>query len=161
MIKNWINKIFGIKTKMVKVAFLPNGGHSSIALERLWATPQGNGTYLLENSSFDYYGVSYKDIVSAEQRDGDLMFTGVVKRSGHSTFRVRLHKGEHHSAFMKHWRELKDLGCTFEGCAGDNRQLYSIDVPPHTSTNKVFQILSDLESKGIWEFEEAHIYRQD
>lgn len=162
MIKNWLNKVLGSKTEMVKVAFLINGeNHSTIALERLWATPLDEGTYLLENSSFNYYGVSYKDIVSAEKREGDLIFTGVIKRGGHSTFRVRLPTGAEHNIFIENWDELKDLGCTFEGCAGNSRRLYSIDVPPDISTRKVFQILTDMENKGIWEFEEAHIYRQD
>lgn len=141
---------------MVKVAFPLDAEHSSgFERERLWATPQPDGTYRIENSPFHAYGVSYCDSVYADLESGDLVFAKVARRGGHSTYRVRLPRHKEHGYFLEIWSQLAQLGCTYEG-TDDERRLYSIDLPPTVDVQKVYDVLTGLEGAGIIEFEEGH-----
>jgi len=128
--------------------------------ESLWAKPNFDGTYILDNSPFFVYGVSYQDQVFAREIDRRLVFTGIAKRGGHSTYRVRLPKGQTHDCFMEHWPQFSEMGCTFEGTGG-LRRLYSIDIPPSANVTKVYEKLERLEQSGVWEFEEGHVFGAD
>jgi len=145
----------------VKIAFdSSNSEISGVALERLWATTVGSGKYELQNSPFNVYGVSFKDVVSGETRDGEIYFSRVIQRRGHSTFRVKLSESDDHSKFVENWSELQSLGCTVERCSGDLNLLYAIDVPPETNVEDVVTILEAEEKLGVWEYEEAHVIRK-
>lgn len=146
---------------LVRIAFDLDGAESGgIARERLWAKALGDGTYELENSPFHVYGVSYKDVVSALlDNDDQLISTGVVRRGGHSTYRVKLPIGKGDGYFLEFWPRLGQMGCTYEVAAG-RRRLYAIDIPPGISVHAVYSILESLEAAGVWEFEEGHYFSQ-
>jgi hypothetical protein len=114
-----------------------------------------DGTFLLDNSPFHVYGVSYRDSVHAELEEEELVFSGVAQRGGHSTYRLKLPGGATHGYFLEFWPQLEKLSCTYEGTS-DHRRLYSIDVPPGASVQGVYDILTRLETAGIIEFEEGH-----
>ncbi len=137
----------------IKIAFPYDQG-----METMWATPLEDGTYEVDNSPFDVYEISYRDVVAARSEAGMLHFERVVKRGGHSTYRVKLKPGAGHDHFMKYWPELALLGCTFEGASG-HRRLYAIDVPQTSIVARVYACLEKLEKAGVWEFEEAHYFR--
>ena len=142
--------------RLVKIAFLvPKTDGRPEIVETMWAIRQDDDTYVLDNSPFDAYNVSYKDRITAKFENGMLIFQNVVERGGHSTYRVKLNKGAEHSDFLKYWPQLALLGCTYEGAA-DARRLYSIDVPEVSAVEQVYTYLEQLEKKGAWEFEEAH-----
>jgi hypothetical protein len=98
------------------------------------------------------------ELVGAAMKGGELVFTGVVERGGHSTYRVRLPAGKDHEYFLKYWESLHNLGCTYEGASGRQR-LYTIDVPSVENTLDVYNFLQEQEDMGVWEFEEAHYYK--
>lgn len=143
--------------ELVRIAFSLDSDIEGIETERLWAKPLANGTFLLDNSPFHAYGVSYMDVVNADSTSDGFAFAGVASRGGHSTYRIRLPPAKSHGYFLEFWSRLGELGCTYEGTSDDAR-LYSIDVPPSTSVQSVFGILSDWEEAGICDFEEGHSY---
>jgi hypothetical protein len=141
---------------MVKVAFpLDVKQSGGIERERLWATPQPDGTYVIENSPFHAYGVSYQDAVYADLNDGELTFANIARRGGHSTYRLKLPSGKGLAYFLEFWPQLGSLGCTYEHTGGD-RQIYAVDLPPSVSVHDVYDVLTHIEETGIAEFEEAH-----
>ena len=127
--------------------------------ENLHADRLGDNLFLLDNSPFYTYDVSYCDEVIAEQVDGRLLFRSVAKRGGHSTYRVKLPTGHNHETFLKKFTELEKLGCTYEGTGNEGRRLYTIDLPPHSDVAAVYKILEAGEEGGDWEFEEAHFFK--
>lgn len=126
-------------------------------IERMHCIANEDGNYWLDNSPFYAFGVSYRDIISATKKNNDLVFSSVVARGGHSTYRVKLKHGQKHEFFLANWQELALLGCTYEG-SSVNGQLYSIDVSPGTDVRKVYRVLEAGEMNQFWEFEEAHYF---
>jgi hypothetical protein len=143
---------------MARIVFvLDEQQPGGIQRERLWATPQPDGSYLLENSPFHAFGVSYRDAIYANVENGDLVFARIARRGGHSTYRVKLPKGKDQGYFLEFWPQLAQLGCTYER-TGDQRQIYSLDLPPAVSVHAVYDVLTRLEEAGVVEFEEAHYF---
>jgi hypothetical protein len=137
------------------VAFLVGEGEGRF-VERLHAIPLGGGVYVLDNSPFYAYDISYKDVFRAVSEDGSLVFSEVVSRGGHSTYRIKLPVGCDHEYFSRHWSELDRLGCTFEGSSGNAQRLYAIDVPPDVNVFEVYRLLEERERDNVWTFEEGH-----
>ena len=87
------------ETQRVKIAFrLEN------IVETMWASVLNDGTYEIDNSPFEAYEISYQDVVAAHMQDGRLVFDRVVRRGGHSTYRVKLNSGAEHDVFLKSWQ---------------------------------------------------------
>jgi Domain of unknown function (DUF4265) len=144
--------------KAVKIAFnIVDEDDGSVVTETMWARREVDGTYLLDNSPFYAFNVSYMDRLSATDMDGVLVFTGVVERGGHSTYRVKMNGGAGHREFLRHWPQLALLGCTYEGGGGE-RRLYSIDIPRASAVKTAYTYFEKLEKDGVWEFEEAHYF---
>jgi hypothetical protein len=144
--------------QLVRIVFPLDAEQSGgILTERLWAKPVSRDTYVLDNSPFYVYGISYKDIVRAECKRGEILFREVASRGGHSTYRLKLPPGKLHSYFLDLWSPLKQFGCTYEGASGDSRR-YSVDIPPLVAVRRVYEILNDLEQSGICEFEEGYYF---
>lgn len=127
-------------------------------VERMHATSIDDGKYVLENSPFYAYGISFKDVFYAELRDGTLVFRAVISRGGHSTYRIRLPAGRDHAYFLNNWLELGKLGCTYEGSSANTTRLYAIDVPPGVDVAEVYRLLDEKEHQGVWVFEEGHYF---
>lgn len=145
-----VNDARGPYDDLIKVAFPVENG----SIETMFAQLLPCGDYRVDNSPFHVYGVSYGDTVSAApDPDGRLVFTGVVQRGGHATYRVRLPQGQGPDHFLNHWPALSALGCSFEGADG---RLYAIDLPPGVPVETVYALLAQAEQAGVWEFEEAH-----
>lgn len=144
-------------SKMVKVLFdTDRKAWHRMTAERLWATPVGISLYRLENSPLYAYGVSYWDIVVARQdAEGDLHFSAVHERGGHSTYRVVLEGSASKADFERYWMRMERLGCTYES-SRDPENAFSIDVPPKSDVHAVYALLEKGEREGVWEFEEGH-----
>ncbi|SEP10877.1 protein of unknown function [Luteibacter sp. UNC138MFCol5.1] len=116
-----------------------------------------DGGFELENSPFYVYGVSYRDVVEAGVDTDILTFTRVVRRGGHSTYRLLVTSDKQALAFAKRWPRLEALGCTYEEGGSYGRRLYSIDVPPGTAVGAVYALLEEGETGVAWEFGEAYL----
>lgn len=138
---------------MAKVQFNlePSAWHGS-ATETMWATPSGSDEFVIKNVPFYAYGVSFGDTVLAPRMDGMRIFKEVIRRSGHSTYRV-LVNGEHAVEFEKFWEPLRERGCTYEE---GFEPLLAVDVPTHADIFEVYELLDNGEKAGVWSFEEGH-----
>jgi hypothetical protein len=148
------------KAPRVLVAF-PIGGNADGECENMHAVPLGGTTFLLDNSPFYVYGISYCDVFEAVQRDDRLVFLKVLERGGHSTYRVKLPLGQGHSYFLLHWQVLEKLGCTYEGSSSDVTRLYSIDMAPTVDVAAAYTWMDAKERDGVWFFEEGHYYKPE
>ncbi len=124
--------------------------------EVMFALPSGDDCYVLDNSPFYAFGISYCDEFKVKSVDGELIFDSIVARSGHSTYRIKLPMDKEHDYFLIHWQSLADLGCSYEGSSVNKKRLYAIDIPPSADVFKAYEVMEYLENKGIWEFEEGH-----
>lgn len=127
--------------------------------EIMYAVPAGGATFVLDNSPFYVYGLSYCDTFEAAQRDERLIFTKVIARGGHSTYRIRLPSGADHQYFLLHWQDLEKLGCTYEGSSSGEARLYSIDMAPTVDVAAAYAYMDQKEREGTWCFEEGHYYK--
>lgn len=118
----------------VKVSFPLEQG----SVERMYAKPVGDGHYVLDNSPFYAFDISYCGEFLANKVDEELMFSRVISRGGHSTYRIKLPDGADHSCFLKYWDDLAKEECTYEGSSVNTRRLYAIDMPPGVDIVKAF-----------------------
>jgi Domain of unknown function (DUF4265) len=132
-----------------KVLFRVPEEDGSIQVETLWATPIGQDQFVLDNSPFYAYSVSWNDTVYAPvaELEGLPTFSHVVKKSGHRTVRVifdpPVQEGNESDALLQ---GLLKLGCTYEGA---HRGYMAIDLPPEVSLQSVRQYLIDQGAQ--WE----------
>lgn len=138
------------------MSFPVNDGEGEI-IERMHAVPY-EGNYVLDNSPFYAFGISFGDLFRAVPADGELRFVEIVSHNGHSTYRIKLLPNSDHEFFLKNWSGLEKLGCTYEGSSAGDERLYSIDVPPGVDVGEVYRVLEDGERQGIWQFEEGHYF---
>lgn len=138
------------------IVSFPVGQGDDCFVERMHAIDESGGRYVLDNSPFYAYGVSFGDTIEATKEDGELVFSQVVVRGGHSTYRIKLAAGHDHEFFLNHWSELEKMGCTYEGSSASAERLYAVDIPPGVDVRAVYRLLEQGEESGIWEFEEAH-----
>ncbi len=137
-----------------KIRFLiADSSSAKETAEILWAKPVDVNIYKLKNIPFYVHGVNYGDEVRTEVREGIPTFTDVIRRSGHSTYRVFLIENCDDVCFEKYWRPLDTLGCRYERAT---KRLFAIDVPPESDVHAAFRYLEVGETAGIWSFEEGH-----
>jgi hypothetical protein len=124
------------------------------AIERLWARPLGGNRFQIQNVPFYAYGISYDDEVHATTVGDDNILEAVVKRGGHSTYRIFVTNGEELRRFQEFWQPLERAGCTVERAT---ERLFAVDVPPESDIYTVYDMLQAGENASIWGFEEAHV----
>ena len=129
---------------------LEDSSWSGSATESLWVDPIGNGKYVIENTPFYFFGVSYQDVVLGQERNGELTFDSVLARGGHSTYRIIV---VDRGGFEQYWQPLADMGCTYEG--GPNG-LLAVDVPPRADIYAAYLAMDVGEKAGTWSYEEGH-----
>ena len=94
-----------------KILFLLDEGDT----ESLWGTKVEKLIYRIENVPFYVKGVSFDDLVLVGINDnGEFIFEKVLKKSGHSTYRIYLLKNNQQVNFEKYWKLLEMIGCTYE-----------------------------------------------
>ena len=130
----------------------PTDWHS-YKTESIWANPLPEGLFQVQNVPFYAFGVSHEDVVRVELDDNILSFREVVRRGGHSTYRIFLLDGTTELQWKSYWQPLAEIGCTYE--QGTVR-LFAIDVPPDTNIYKAYALLDRGEKAGVWGFQEAH-----
>ncbi len=134
-----------------------------IPSESVWAekSSEGNLCFTIMNTPFLAKGINYLDVIKVEEKKGDhgyFVFSKVIKRSGHSTYRIIV--DYEHSKFLNYWKTLEKLGCTYESApyetSAGSKTLYAIDVKNTSDVKKVYSFLEKCENDGIWIFEEGH-----
>jgi hypothetical protein len=113
----------------------------------------------MQNSPHFAKGISFLDEVDLVEKDGELVFSKVVKSSGHATYRISLKKESTRAQFLKRWADLERLGCSYEESDFLLLPLFAVDAPSTTNVEKVYSLLEHGENDGIWEFEEGNFPR--
>ncbi|MFO0780978.1 MAG: DUF4265 domain-containing protein [Candidatus Gracilibacteria bacterium] len=122
--------------------------------ESCWAFDLGKGNLVIDNVPLFAYGISAEDVVLATKREGNWFYEKVIKKGGHSTYRIFLNENKTESDFMKYWEGFKKLGCSFEGF---NNRLIAIDIPPGVDINNAENELHKGYKDKIWIYERANI----
>lgn len=131
-----------------------NTPENEYGIESAWAIPVGEN-FELDNILFYAPEYSLGDVVSVEDRNGELFVNGLVQGSGHSTVRVILSD----KADVAPLRErLKELGCDSE--ISDVPILISVDIPPEVDYSIIKNLLVGGESISKWSYEESCIAHQ-
>lgn len=134
----------------IKILFV-HDAFGEESFESAWAKNLGKG-YELDNILFYSKNYSLGDIVSVEERDGELYVTGLIEEGGHSTVRV-LTKGPKMIPTLR--KNLEDMGCSSE--LSNFERLIAVDIPPNASYGKIRSFLEKGENEGKWEYQEACI----
>ena len=149
-----------------KILFeLSEDWHGSGA-ETLWAEEIEGKQFRLDNTPFYVKNVSCGDVVTATEKNGFLVLKEVVKRGGHSTYRIIIdHSKTPFEKFKECWGRFSQFGCTYEGGPEFKSndcvlKLYAIDLHPEANIDEVYAELEKGESNGLWEFEEGHCYKK-
>jgi hypothetical protein len=140
----------------VKISFGLNPDEKqAYSAESVWAERIGPDEFRILNSPFFVFGVSAEDIVKVKRDNGGYEFDHVVRKGGHSTYRVFLQGGRSMDGedFRSRWTPIQALRTTFENADG---RLLSVDVPPGVDIVKVYDLLKQGEADGVWVFEEGN-----
>jgi hypothetical protein len=132
-----------------KVLFRVPDGEGGADVETVWAYDLGNDHYLLDNSPFYAYSVSWEDIVLAPPDDdeGHATFQRVVTKSGNRTVRIifdpPVEQGNESDRVLQ---GLVDLGCSYEGLSPS---YVAMNIPPQVSLKAVREYL--IAARAKWE----------
>lgn len=126
-------------------------GYPPVRHESLWAIPQGEGRFIVDNIPFYVRGVSSGDVVLATRTASDeWSFREVVIPSRASTFRLYVLDP---TAVQAVRDKLRDLGCTSE--LSDIPNLIAVEVPGETSIAPFLDYIVAGAEDGRWEYQEA------
>ncbi len=115
----------------------------SVDVETPWASSLGEDLYVLENSPFYAYDVSWQDVVYApfdadEERP---LFRNVHRKSGNRTIRVIFSPPvEDGNPSDKLLKEIVNLGCSYEGATSS---YIALNIPPEIDLKVVSGFLTD------------------
>jgi len=113
-----------------KVLFRVPDDEGGATVETLWAVPLGDDRYILDNSPFYAYGVSWQDTVFAplDMQESLPTFQSVVAKSGNRTVRVIFDPPvSPGNASDQVLQGLVSLGCSYEGA---DPGYMSVNIPP-------------------------------
>jgi len=146
----------GLKKKLHKIFFeLQPSEWCPYLSESVWAEQISNNCFRLKNSPFYVRDVSFEDEVSIKQVNGKFIYDSIIRRGGHSTYRILIQESVRGEVLKPYLDALEGLGCTYETSEGPTR-LLAVDVPPEADIYKVYALLEKGESDGVWGFEEGH-----
>ena len=126
-----------------------------VEAEILWARRLDEHLFRIDNIPFYLYGISNCDEVWALGREGILQFEHVVRRGGHSTYRVLVvdSEGFESTRWKERWPQLASLGCI---CEVAKRRWIAIDIPASSNADSVYSLLLQGKLDGIWSIDEGH-----
>lgn len=144
-----------MEPQRVKVLFRidrDEDGYPPVEVESLWGALRDEGVEI-DNVPFYARGVALGDIVKVgRSKDGALEFESVLRRGGHSTYRLLLLREDPEEP-LRVMSELVAMGLRVEQ---DVACLLAVDVPPAVSLDDVRDFLLEGIDSGRWEVEEAH-----
>ena len=120
--------------------------------EVLWGDRVTQDTLRLDNIPLLAFGVSMGDVVRVCSKQSTLHFQEVVKRGGHSTYRVMMEAPDDRST-KERFRDVIVAGCGYEQLTA---RFAAIDVPPSVDIFRVYDLLERGLDAGAWTFEEGH-----
>ena len=131
----------------------PEGGYG---IESFWAIPLGDNKYKIDNILFYADNYSWGDIVSVEDRNGELYVNGLIEESGHSTIRIIFYNIED---VQKTRLLFENMGCDSEG--SNIPELIAFDIPASINYTEIKKILDEGVKLNKWGYEEACLAHKD
>lgn len=132
-----------------KIIFTFHDVAGDYQIENLWASPTGT-CYRIENIPFFTPGIAYGDIISVEEKEGELHYDTLIEPSGHSTIQMVFCNEEDILPAMK---ELESLGCLWaESC---EKKRVAVDIPYDVSYAEVLNFLENGDEAHKWTYREA------
>jgi len=121
--------------------------------EKLWAEQIDNDTYRIDNVPLYVLDVNNRDVVKGlpDSSTGEVVFQEVLRRGGHSTFRVVMYEGEENAKAANQLIEfLKDTWCC--KVERDANGVIAIDVPPvsEDSARAIRGIIEGGVDEDVW-----------
>ena len=129
----------------------PEAGWETSA-EWVWAEPIAPNVFSIKNIPIYAYGFAMHDHVWTEEKAGASEVVRVVRRNGHSNYRIMTEQPIQDGPAGDVLNALMKVGCDWEQ---GNAIHASIDVPPTSDIHKVFELLRNAETDGILKFEEG------
>jgi hypothetical protein len=121
--------------------------------ETMWVEESPDHTYIVKNVPFFAKGISCEDVVSGRFENEELIFDSVIRRGGHSTYRIFAKNGRNQPEVLTLIDDLKSLGCDIEPATD---RLVSVDVLPDADIYSVYDRLQQGEDSGSVDFQEGH-----
>jgi hypothetical protein len=147
-----------MEEQLVKIKIpLPPNDPSGGEAEWVWANPEGDDTFALRNVPTFAKGLSYGDSVKAKIEDGVPVFDQVVRRGGHSTYRIYAKTSRESPEVLSVLNALQDMHCDLEPATN---RIVNVDVLPEADIYAVYKVMDDAERAGVLEFEEGHCGHQ-
>lgn len=144
---------------MTKVRFkLPDDSVHQSETEGIWVEYLGDNKYRISNIPFYVYGVSYDDIVEAEEQDGQLFYAKTVSKSGNNTFRLIIEKGVSEETFKEYVKNHLLPYATYEKGLYN---LYSFNVDYGIDVKAFVRELDRGEALGLFEYEDGDYNREE
>ena len=137
-----------IKIKIPLPANDPFGGEA----EWVWAEPQGNNTFVLKNVPTFAKGLSYGDVIKVNLKNDIPVFEDVIRRGGHSTYRIYAKTDRRDPDVLNVIRTLENMHCEIENATD---KIVGVDVLPEADIYAVYKVLDNAERAGILEFQEG------
>lgn len=133
----------------VKIALEYEGDENECLIETVWAI-QIEDNFKIDNIPFYATSIALNDIVSAEFRNGQLHYTGLIAASGHSVVQIIFY-GE--ANIKPTTSRLIELGCSWEG--SHHPTYIAVDIPPSISYASVRTYLDEMAAIGALDYKEA------
>jgi len=147
----------GITQENLEKVYVDLPNHWAVGGESFWARPLGNDLYELHNVPFYAYGLNYFDVVKVDASDPTRkpVVLEVVEPSGYQTLRVVFYEDFDGKSQTELFDELRHFKVDVER---GNESYVALNIYPDGDYDDVYDKLSDLENKGVLEFEtcEAH-----
>jgi len=126
--------------QLAKVRFILDESDAAMGVEaeNLWARRLGEDMFKIDNIPFYVFD-----------------FQNVIRRGGHSTYRVLLTQlaGFEGDAWKTRWPQLEALGCR---CEVARKRWIAIDVPKVSNADDVYALLEKGRNDGVWSIDEGH-----
>jgi hypothetical protein len=124
--------------------------------ERVWAELLEDGLLRVDSIPWFITMLARGDLISAEERDGQLVATDKVEWSGNCTVRViPLKDGPLKGSMAAVLDAFEELGVEGEGC--EPWRIVAVSVPPTAPLAGVKDRLDRGQEDGSWEYEEGCI----
>lgn len=140
--------------KHVKVIFQlerDSDGYPPEDREGIWASPMPNDIFRLDNIPFYVMGVSDGDLVSVEERGGEIFFKELIEPSDNCTVRVIIYDRERETEIRA---KLHELGCSIEGVGIKGLIACSFDK---TRYSAISQYLEGAHVQEVLDYQESSL----
>lgn len=131
-------------------------GYPPVGYESMWGIQRGAGAYELDNTPCYLYGVSKGDWVLTRADAHELIATGVVRQSGHSTLRVFAERESERSSIVQHLRSLGARCMLTPGLS-----LFTVDIASEVSFCAIDYYLSAITDDQHIAYEDACLQHGD